>query len=455
MKRTLLYGLLFCSVFSRVFASDLMDIYLHALDNDPIFKAAYDQYMITSEAIPQARAALLPQLGMNAITGRNYLKALAGGFSTDDYYASSYWQFTGSQALFNYQAWAQVAQAKASVKAAQATFNDAAQDLMLRTAKAYFDVLLAQDSLSFAEAKKRANKRQFDQATQRFQIGVVAITSVYEAKAAYDQSNATVINAKNNQVNQNENLRKLTNHYYEGLAPLRNSKIPLDKPEPNDVHQWVDTGLKQNYKLFSAKYALEVAKENVRALSAGNWPVFSIQGNASELRNDVLENSVFVPKDQVESNIALAVNIPFFQGGLVQSKTRQAQANFQLYSERLEQTYRDVIVNTRIAFNTIIDGISKVLADQQTLISQRNSLQSTEAQFKAGTRTMVDVTNAQERLFEAQEQLARDQYSFILAMLQLKYLAGSLNANDLELVNSWLATTRINGLPPTKADCLK
>src|SRR5262249_26292733 len=144
-------------------------------------------------------------------------------------------------------------------KAAQANFNNAAQDLILRTASAYFQVLLAKDTLNFAEAKKRANKRQFEQAEQRFKVGLDAITSVYEAKAAYDQSVAEVISAKNNQINQNENLRKLTNHVYESLAPLRDSRIPLIKPEPDNVDEWVNTGLKQNYKLYAAKYGLEAS----------------------------------------------------------------------------------------------------------------------------------------------------------------------------------------------------
>ncbi len=341
-----------------------------------------------------------------------------------------------------------VAQAKASVKAAQATFNDAAQNLILRTAKAYFDVLFAKDTLDFAEAKKRANKRQYDQATQRFQVGLDAITSVYEAKAAYDQSIATVIAARNNQINQSENLRKLTNHVYETLAPLKDSKIPLVKPEPNDVNQWIDTGLKQNYKLYAAKYNLEVAKDNVKAISAGNWPVFSLQSNASQVHNNASGNTVFIPSKQTQANIAIAMNFPVFQGGLVQAQTRQAQYGFQSTSEKLEQTYRDVIVNSRIAFNTITDGISKVKADRQTVISVQNSLQSTEAQFEVGTRTMVDVVNAQQRLFEAQEQLARDQYDLINSILTLKYLAGTLNVNDLEQINSWLATTRVNGFSP-------
>ncbi|CZG70495.1 TPA: TolC family outer membrane protein [Legionella pneumophila] len=448
MRKSLFCWILTLGVSTHVFATDLMDIYQQALENDTIFKEAYDTYMSSTEAIPQARAALYPQVGLGSQAGRNYQDAVAGAFSANQYYGSYLWQVNASQALFNYQAWAKVAQAKASVKAAQATFNDAAQNLILRTAKAYFDVLFAKDTLDFAEAKKRANKRQYDQATQRFQVGLDAITSVYEAKAAYDQSIATVIAARNNQINQSENLRKLTNHVYETLAPLKDSKIPLVKPEPNDVNQWIDTGLKQNYKLYAAKYNLEVAKDNVKAISAGNWPVFSLQSNASQVHNNASGNNVFIPSKQTQANIAIAMNFPVFQGGLVQAQTRQAQYGFQSTSEKLEQTYRDVIVNSRIAFNTITDGISKVKADRQTVISVQNSLQSTEAQFEVGTRTMVDVVNAQQRLFEAQEQLARDQYDLINSILTLKYLAGTLNVNDLEQINSWLATTRVNGFSP-------
>ncbi|CZI81030.1 TPA: TolC family outer membrane protein [Legionella pneumophila subsp. pneumophila] len=448
MRKSLFCWILTLGVSTHVFATDLMDIYQQALENDTIFKEAYDTYMSSTEAIPQARAALYPQVGLGSQAGRNYQDAVAGAFSANQYYGSYLWQVNASQALFNYQAWAKVAQAKASVKAAQATFNDAAQNLILRTAKAYFDVLFAKDTLDFAEAKKRANKRQYDQATQRFQVGLDAITSVYEAKAAYDQSIATVIAARNNQINQSENLRKLTNHVYETLAPLKDSKIPLVKPEPNDVNQWIDTGLKQNYKLYAAKYNLEVAKDNVKAISAGNWPVFSLQSNASQVHNNASGNNVFIPSKQTQANIAIAMNFPVFQGGLVQAQTRQAQYSFQSTSEKLEQTYRDVIVNSRIAFNTITDGISKVKADRQTVISVQNSLQSTEAQFEVGTRTMVDVVNAQQRLFEAQEQLARDQYDLINSILTLKYLAGTLNVNDLEQINSWLATTRVNGFSP-------
>ncbi|MGQ3888809.1 TolC family outer membrane protein [Legionella sp. CNM-1927-20] len=449
MKKMLFLLFTICLA-GQLHATDLMDIYQQALENDPTFKEAYSTYMSTSESIPIARSALYPQLNVGAQVSRNVIETKTANANFEQTFNSNQWQINASQAVFNFQAWALVQQAKATVKAAQATFNNAAQDLMLRTARAYFDVLLARDTLTFAEAKRRANRRQLEQAEERFRVGLDAITSVYEARSAYDQSVAQVITARNNLENQSENLRKLTNHVYAYLVPLRDSRIPLIRPEPNDINEWVDVGLKQNYNLYAAKYSLQAARENIRAQASGGWPTLAIQANSVQTHNDVNGGggNVFAPSKTTNSNIALALNFPVFQGGLVVAQTRQAQFDFQAASERLERIYRDVVVNSRIAFNTIIDGISKVQADRQTVISQRNTLQSTEAQFQVGTRTMVDVVNAQQRLFEAQRQLAEDQYNLIIATLNLKYLAGTLNVNDLEEVNSWLATMRISRFPP-------
>lgn len=454
MKKTprVLCFVAFCIVhYATAYAADLIEVYRQALDNDPIFKQAYSNFMAATQAIPQARAALLPQLNVSTLAGRYVQSSNVGGpFSLNgqETYNAAQWKLAASQAVFNYQSWARVQLAKASVKAAHATFNDAAQRLILRTAKAYCDTLLAKDTLNYAEAKKRANKRQLDQAQQRFNVGLDAITSVYEAKAAYDQSIALVISSQNQLINQNENLRKLTNHVYDELASLRDSKIPLIKPEPNNVDEWVATGIKQNYNLFAAKYNLQAARENIKAQTAAAWPSFALEGNSFRNRNHGAGNSnFFVPTEQMISSVSINMNFPVFQGGLVEANTRQAQYNFQSSSEQLEQSYRDVVVNSRIAFNTIIDGISKVKADRQTIISRENALDSTEAQFQVGTRTMVDVVNAQERLFESQEQLAGDQYGLINAFLNLKYLSGNLNVADLEEINSWLATQRFNGLP--------
>lgn len=443
MKKLLLRCFVLVALPLHVYAADLMDVYYEALNNDTIYKDAYYIYMANAEAIPQARAALLPQINFSGQESRNYLFVNDGIFSLRKNYSSKLWGATASQALFNYESLARVRQAKAVVRAAQATFNDAAQNLILRTTKAYFDVLFSKDTLEFAEAKKRANLRQYDQARYRFEVGLDTVTSVYEAKAAYKQSTATVIAARNNQENQSENLRLLTNHFYEVLAPLRGKKIPLIKPKPNNANDWISMGLKHNYRLFAALYTLQNAKENIKAFSSRNWPTLALQSTTSQVFNNIgRDNNPILPKVQKQSDIALAVNFPAFQGGLVHSQTRQAQYQFQSASEQLEQARRGVVVNSRIAFNMINDGISKVTADRETVVAQQSALESTEAQFESGKRTMVDVVNAQQRLFEAQQQLANDQYSLIYSILTLKYQSGSLNVNDLELVNSWLVTSR-------------
>jgi len=431
------------------YAADLMDIYKDALENDPIFKEAYSTYMSSREAVPQARAALYPQASAQTsiykVTQNTLTNTVGGAFSFEATFDTGNWRLTASQTIFNFQAWALLRQAKATVKAAQAVFNSAAQDLMIRSARAYFTVLLARDTLAFAQAKKRANNRQYQQANQRFKVGLDAITSVYEAKAAFDQSRAEVISGENNLENEKENLRKLTAHKYEALAPLRNQHVPLITPEPKNVDVWVDTGISQNYNYLASKYSLEAARDNIKAANSGHMPTLGVEGSAFQTRNKINNSNFFAPAKNSDARIGVVLNVPLFQGGLVESQVRQAQYDFQVASEQLEQAYRDVVVDTRIAYNTIINGISKVKADRQTVISQKNSLESTEAQFQVGTRTMVDVTRAQQLLFEAQRQLAEDQYAFILSILELKFLAGTLNVNDLELTNSWLKTTRVSG----------
>ncbi len=448
---------------TQVSAADLMDVYHQALDNDPAFKAAYSTFLSQSESLPQAWSQLLPQLSSAALIGRNQQFIDAGQFVVQQTYNGDQWSVKASQAVFNYQAWERVKQARAAVKAAMANFNDAAQKMMIRTTRGYLQLLLARDTLNFAQAKKRANKRQLDQAEERFNVGLDAITSVYEAKAAYDQSIAQVIASENNLKNQNQNLSRITNHTYDHVSPLRNNTIPLIKPEPAVVDEWITTGLRQNYSLYAAKYSLQAARENVKASSSANWPVFTIQGNVvnthykSQLGNgstDSLVNDVFIPQEQRQASVSLNASLPLFQGGLVASKTRQAEYDFQTISQNMEQVYRDVVVNSNIFFNTIMDGIEKVKADRQTVISQQNSLDSVEAQYSVGTRTMTDVVLAQQRLFQAQEQQASDQYDLIGAILNLKYYAGTLNVQDLEEVNSWLDTTRIDKLAPNKANPL-
>lgn len=443
---------------SQSFATDLMDVYHQALENDPKFKADYSNFLAKSESLPQAWSFLLPKISLDALINRNAQFISATNILVNQRYNGNEWTLSAKQDVFNYQAWEQVQQAGSVVKSALASFNDSAQNLILRTASAYFAILYAQDALTFAESKKAANKRQLDQANQRFNVGVDTITSVYEAQAAYEQSTSEVIAAKNNLINKNQELSKITNNLYEYLSPIRNSQIPLIKPEPNNVDKWVDVGLKQNYLLNYAKYQLQAARENVKAKSAANWPVFSIKSSIIDTHLDDGPDSIvnpsgfatnlLIPNERRITSVSLNMNLPIFQGGLVASQTRQAKYEFQVSGQQLEKVYRDVIVGSNIAFNTIIDGINKVQADRQTIIAQENSLKSVSAQYEVGTRTMTDVVLAQRNLFRAQKQLANDQYYFINAILNLKYQAGTLSVTDLEEINSWLDTHRINKTAP-------
>ncbi len=433
-------------------AADLLDIYLHALDNDPLFKAEYSMFMSETENISIARAPLLPQVNMSISDSSNQQNVNAGTFfSISETYTNSQFELSATQAIFNYKSWAEVQRAKAAVKAAHARFNDKAQDLILRTAEAYFNVLLAYDTLSFGVAKKNANKRQLDQSTQRFNVGLDAITSVYDAQAAYDQSVAQVIQAKNNVMIQSEELRKITNHTYGRLSPLRNQTIPLMRPEPDNIDSWVATGLRQNYNLFAAKYKLEAAREKIKAEAAGNWPIIQLEFTDVRRRNEGHSQNFanfFVPKSQRISAAGVSVDFPVMQGGLVLAETKKAKFDFQTASQELEQAHRRVVTDSRTSFGTINNGIGKVKADKKTVFTQTEAVDSTEAGFFVGTRNMVDVVNAQENLFQAQRNLASDQYALIGVMLKLKYLAGTLNVNDLEEINSWLVTERINSRPP-------
>jgi outer membrane protein len=455
MKRLKQFGCIVCLSFSlnpMLYAADLLDIYLHALDNDPVFKGEYSMFMAANENIAIARSPLLPQLSMSASDTANQQSVNAGTFfSISEAYSNTQFVINATQALFNYKIWAKVQEAKASVKAAHARFNDRAQDLILRTAQSYFQVLLAYDKLRFSVAKKNANKRQLDQSTQRFNVGLDAITSVYDAQAAYDQSIAQVIEAKNNVMIQSEELRKITNHTYGRLAPLRNQEIPLMRPEPDNIDSWVATGIKQNYGLFAAKYRLEAARENIKAQASGNWPIVQLEFTDIRRRNEGHSSNFanfFVPKSQRITAAGIAVDFPVVRGGLVLAETRKAQFNYQTASQQFEEAYRKVVTESRTSFGSINNGIGKVKADKKRVFTQTEAVGSTEAGFFVGTRNMVDVVNAQENLFKAQTNLASDQYALIGVILKLKYLSGTLNVNDLEEINSWLMTERINSRPP-------
>jgi len=474
--RQIVIALVFTLMSTNVLATDLLEVYYEALENDPTFKSAYSVFMAESTTIPQALAALLPQLTLNALGASTYTEVKSGKvLDVNRSYAQGQIGAQATQALFNMKSWSLLEQARANVRAALANFNDSAQNLILRAAQSYFNVLLAQDNLNTVQVQRQSYKRQLQQAQDRFNVGLDPITTVYQAKAAYDQSYSTVITAKNNLQDAQQNLSKLTNHTYPAVASLKNKTIPLMHPEPMQPEAWVNISLKQNYKLYAAKFYLESARQNLKAAFSGHLPYFNLFSNFTQTNNLVdplgvssassasaatssvnsLFNSVFIPQQSRNANVGVSVNLPVFQGGLVVAKTKEAEFKFQDFSNQLEYIRREVIVNTKITFNTITNNIEKVKADRQSLMSQKCSLESIEAQYQAGTKTITDVLFAQQQYFQTQLQYTSDQYSLITQLLQLKYLAGSLSVSDLEEINSWLATSQVNRLAPHSKEILR
>ncbi len=418
-------------------SADLLTIYMQALSNDPTFQAAHGTYFSNKELVPQARSVLLPQVFVGNTVGRysNTGDSNQVSVTGDEAYDLNTFTVSASQQVFNYQYWMQFKQAKDTVKSAEASYNAAAQNLIIRVAQAYLGVLQAKDNLRFTRAQKRALERQMNEAKQRYNVGLDTMTSVYQAQAQYDLMAAQEISNRNSLYIQFENLRTLTNKGYNAIAPLRKETVPLVKPTPTNQQVWVDKALSQNYTLLSNKYAMEASRKNIKAQEAGHYPTADIDLDYANTNTDAAQSAVLAGQN---TGVALNLTLPLYQGGLISSRTRQAEYQFETAAAQFQSSYLNTLVSTKTAYNTVLVNINKIKADRQSVASSENSVRSTTAQYQVGTLTMVDVLTAQQQLYSAQTQQATDQYAYMNAILQLKLAAGTLNVADLETLNSWL-----------------
>lgn len=418
---------------SPAFADDLMQIYGQAVQSDPIFAQAQSTWQSQKMNLPIAEAGYLPQVSITANTSRNYAHYSPNLTS----YPGSYtWQYgytlTATQPIFNFAAWAQIKGASASVKAATATYLAAQQSLMQRTATAYFNVLQAYDLLRYTVANKRAVWQQFVSSREQFRVGLIAVTDEYDARSRYDQVVAQQIAAQNSLNIQLEKLRAITGHAYVSLKGL--GKLPLLSPQPNNIDTWVHIADHQNYGLKAQNYNVIAAMEAIKQRAAGGYPTLGLTGGVGET------HAVGNPPDTATdtANLGLALTYNPIQGGSVIASTEQARYNYVTASGLLEQTYRQVVDQARSSFLSVLSNISQIKADKQSIVSSHNALDATEAGFKVGTRTMIDVLSALTTLYQAQKQYANDQYFYINNLIALKTAAGTLSVADLSEINTWL-----------------
>lgn len=435
-------------------AEDLISIYHEARNSDPQLAAAEATRNATSENVSQARALLLPQLGASYRYERSHNNSIGPEFRYDEQGNASLVNVSSSgtsfgtslggtlnQSILDLGQWTNLKASKAQARAGDATYDAAEQELLIRVANAYFAVLNSEDALSFSQSNERALNRQMEQAQQRFEVGLTAITDVNDAKAQHDTAVAKVIRAQNLVDDNKEALRQLTGQESGPLKKLR-EKLPLDKPQPEDPQAWVDVAVAQNPVLSSATYQVDVAAANVNTARAGHLPTLNgqILYNKSPSWGEryLSAASVHTNREQWYTTVGVSLNVPLFSGGATQSRVRQAIYNRDFAQDQLEAQRRLVERNTRSSYRAVIAGASEVEATRQAVISAQSSLDATQAGYDVGTRTIVDVLLSQQQLLQAQSSYSNARHAFIVNGLLLKQAAGIIEVKDLEMVNALL-----------------
>ncbi len=323
---------------------------------------------------------------------------------------------------------------KYQVAGAGAELTQEELNLMVRVSTAYFQILAAEDNLSFARAELRAIARQLDQAKQRFDVGLIAITDVHEVQAAYDRAKADEIEAINLQDSAWEQLREIVADFGERNIYSLRARIPMTKPNPANLDAWIKMAMESNPGLIAAQNALKASRRDIDIARSGHLPTLDLVAGASRTNT----SDTGLGYDTEDSSIGLQLNLPIYAGGGVSASTRKARYDFQTSAEQLEQVSRSVRRNVSDYYRGVLSSISQVRALESSTRSAQSALKATEAGFEVGTRTMVDVLAVQRNLYDAQRNFAKARYEYILNGLKLKQAAGVLSVEDLRAVNGLL-----------------
>jgi outer membrane protein len=432
-----LFAALLCALASASQAEDLLQIYDLAVQSDPGLREAEQTLFSTREVQPQARALLLPNVSVVGDVDYQSLDAsgtssLGTPFSRSDSYSTQGVQAVVTQSVYNRASWMTLKQTDNILAQAEAEYRDAQIGLMVDTTEAYFGVLRAADAVTVQASLVRANERQLEQSRQRFEVGLVAITDVNDSQAAFDRSRADLINAENALDNAWEALRRIVGPLKAPLARL-GDKLPLAPPEPNDIDAWAESALRSNYGIIAASEAVGAAKKAIEIERSGFYPSVNLQAGY-----DVARSGAEIDNDTDLGFVGLTVNVPIYQGGAVASRTRQAGFNFRATQDRLDATRRQVDQQVKDAFRGVISSIADVKARQAAVVSARSSLESTEAGQEVGTRTQVDVLNAQRALFQAEFDYLSSRYDYIINGVRLHQATSTLSRDILARGNAWL-----------------
>jgi outer membrane protein len=440
-------------------AADLLSIYDQAVVNDPDIREANANRLARRESRPQALAALLPQFSASAGTNRSWSSASGSQeifpgdpnptiIDSRSSNSGTQWSLNLRQNVFSWQNWVALRSADHQVAQAEADYLSAQQLLAQRVATQYFAVLQAQDRVEAQVAARDAISQQLEQAERRFEVGLIAITDVQEARAERDTAAAAVIAAKRALASAEEQLRAII-----GQKPVAlnepSEDMPLLVPNPASEDDWVRTSMDQNATLISSRLAADIARENVSSAFGGHLPSIDLTASRSYSDNDgdsrrrdpdtgLYTAPIGSGSENNSRSIALQFNIPLFSGGLVSSRERQAEQQWIAAKERLERASRNTERQARDAYLGVLSEIERVKALKQALESSKTALAAQEAGNEVGTRTAIDVLNFRRALVQAQTEYSAAKYAYLNNLIQLQLAAGDLDRGTLEEINRWL-----------------
>lgn len=432
-------------------AADLWHVYQLVQKNTPLLRQAEADYKAAVENKPIARSNLLPRLSANAARQRDRER---GSQPTVNEQGSVVQQKIGltaftthaelrlDQTLFNWQDWVALAKADAQAAQAAAVYDAARQDVIIQTAKAYFSVLQARDILRVTKADEQALAKQLYQAKRRYQVGLSGIVDVHQAQGAHDQARVSVLQKRQALTAARQTLQALTK------VPVVNLQgpgktLPLNPPTPNNVTKWVDTALQQNADLAAAKLKARVAAKEVDRQQAVRFPTVSVFAN--RFVDDVSSDNLFQNQNLTDNGIGIQIEWPIFSGGAIAARSRQAKYQHVSAEAARNQQALQVRSDTYSDFQNVLSGIATVKALRESVKSNAASLHATEAAFKVGSETTLDVLRARENLLNAQTAYAQARYAYLLSMLQLKRDAGTLSPEDVQAVNEYFTEPPLDG----------
>jgi outer membrane protein len=422
-------------------AEDLLQVYRDAQRYDAVYAAARHQVEAGRERAPQGLALLLPTLNLSASAQRqrNEIDSRDPLIipSTTRYPETASYTLTLTQPLFRYQNWLQYQQADHQVRQAEATFGQAYQDLIIRVAQAYFDVLSAHDTLALVRAQKEATAEQLAQAKRNFEVGTATITDTHEAQARFDLNSAQEIAALNDLESKRRALQLLTGREVTELKPLR-PDVRLTPPNPPDMQAWVELAEKHAYQVQIAEAGAEVAALEARRSTAAHLPTLDFVATHGQTGASATTESS-VGRDITQTVIGLQLALPLFQGFGQISRDRETAALSLKSKEDLENARRNAALAARQNYLLVSNGIALVSALEQALVSNQSAVDSNKLGYEVGVRINIDVLNAQQQLFSTRRDLAVARYQTIVNSLRLKATGGTLRDEDVEEVNRVLA----------------